>query len=32
MNQPKARYGILVMDFVNEGRCRLIYETNLRKP
>lgn len=32
MNQPKARYGIIVMDFVNEGRCRLIYETNLRKP
>lgn len=32
MNQPKARCGIIVMDFVDEGRCRLIYETNLRKP
>lgn len=31
MNQPKTRCGIIVMDFVNEGRCRLIYETNLRK-
>ena len=30
--QPKARCGIIVMDFVNKGRCRLIYETNLRKP
>lgn len=31
MNQPKARCGIIVMDFVNEARCRLIYETNSRK-
>lgn len=31
MTQPKGRHGILVMDFVDEGRCRLIYETNLRK-
>ncbi len=31
MARPKGRFGIIVMDFVNEERCRLIYETNLRK-
>lgn len=29
--QPKGRHGILVMDFVDAGRCRLIYETNFVK-
>lgn len=29
--QPKGRHGILVMDFVDAGRCRLIYEANFAK-
>ena len=27
--RPKGHHGIIVMDFVDVGRCRLIYETNL---
>jgi len=27
--RPKGHHGTIVMDFVDEGCCRLIYETNL---